>query len=130
MTRFLLAHRLHPESVENINATNIRDTEITLFWQAPKGDWDSFEVEYLDHSGRLLRNSTPSPSITIGGLRPFRNYTFTVSSVAGTLGPASLRRESAPVSAVFQTKESVPGSLNVFEPFEVSQKDDLCKRVE
>ncbi len=111
--------RLHPESVSNINATEVKDTEISLFWSPPKGDWDSFEVEYLDHSGRLLKNSTPSPSITIGGLRPFRNYTFTVTSVSGTLGPASLRRRSAPVSAVFQTRESVPGSLNLFEPFEV-----------
>ncbi len=109
--------------MENVNATDIRDTEITLFWGAPKGDWDSFEVEYLDHAGRLMRNSTPAPSISIGGLRPFRNYTFTVTTVAGSpLGPASLRRTSAPVSATFQTKESVPGSLNVFEPYEVRKR--------
>ncbi len=93
---------------------------MSLFWTPPKGDWDAFEVEFLDHSGRMMKNSTPVPSVTIGALRPFRNYTFTVTTVAGAEGPGSLLRRSAPVSAVFQTKESVPGSLNVFEPYEVN----------
>lgn len=36
--------RLYPEAVTGINATFISDTEITLAWIKPKGDYDSFEV--------------------------------------------------------------------------------------
>lgn len=36
--------RLYPEAVKNINATFISDTEISLAWTKPKGNYDSFEV--------------------------------------------------------------------------------------
>lgn len=36
--------RLYPEAVAAINATFISDTEITLAWMKPKGNYDSFEV--------------------------------------------------------------------------------------
>jgi receptor-type tyrosine-protein phosphatase beta len=109
--------RLHPEPVEDIAAADIKDKEITLYWKAPKGDFDSFEVQYLDTKDRLINNSTDTTSITIFGLRPFRNYTFTVITKSGS--SVSTPRRSTPVSAEFETKESVPGSLTVFEPFEV-----------
>ena len=57
-----------------------------------QGDWDSFEVTYLDTTNRRLLNSTRSPSITIGNLRPFRNYTFTIITVAGVEGRESTVR--------------------------------------
>jgi receptor-type tyrosine-protein phosphatase beta len=41
------------------------------------------------------------------GLRPFRNYTFTIITKSGS--SVSTPRRSIPVSAVFETKESVPG---------------------
>ena len=36
--------RLHPQPVTGINATEITDTEITLIWNKPVGDFDAFEV--------------------------------------------------------------------------------------
>ena len=110
--------RLHPEPVEDIAAADIKDKEITLYWNAPRGDFDSFEVQYLDTKDRLIQNTTSTASITIRDLRPFRNYTFTIITKSGS-SVSSTPRRSTPVSAIFQTKESVPGSLTVFEPFEI-----------
>ena len=109
--------RLHPEPVSNINATRITDKEITLVWDKPVGDWDSFEVSYLDEKRELIQNITFTNSITIGRLRPYRNYTFTILTMAGT--DQTVLRTSTTISAFFTTKESVPGSLSSFEPIDV-----------
>lgn len=42
--------RLYPEPVSNINASHISDTEITLSWKKPNGDYDSFEVRKISLS--------------------------------------------------------------------------------
>ena len=47
--------------------------DITLVWESPQGDLDSFEVQYLDAQGRLIQNFTYTNSISIGGLRPYRH---------------------------------------------------------
>merc|ERR1719317_797679 len=109
--------RLHPQPVSNINATSITDKEIALTWDIPEGNYDSFEVQYLDTQGRLIQNLTFTNSITIGRLRPYRNYTFTVVTKAGT--DQSIPKRSTTISAFFSTKESVPGSLASFEPIDI-----------
>jgi cadherin 5 type 2 (VE-cadherin) len=109
--------RLYPEQVANINASRITDTKIDLVWDAPSGDFDSFEVQYLDDRGRLIQNLTYTNSITVGRLRPYRNYTFTVVTKAGT--DQSIPKRSTTVSSSFSTRESVPGSLSSFEPIDV-----------
>ena len=109
--------RLHPQPVSNINATSITDKEIALTWDIPQGNYDSFEVQYLDTQGRLIQNLTFTNSITIGRLRPYRNYTFTVVTKAGT--DQSIPKRSTTISAFFSTKESVPGSLASFEPIDI-----------
>lgn len=51
--------RLYPEPASNINASNIDDTELTLSWKAPQGDWSSFEVGFENHfilSHKLILN--------------------------------------------------------------------------
>ena len=83
----------------------------------PPGDYDGFDVAYLNARDKLIQNSTDTNSISIGRLRPFRKYTFTIVTKSG--GPQSIPRRSLPISAVFTTKESVPGSLTNFKPFEV-----------
>lgn len=112
--------RLHPQPVANINATEITDKRITLVWDSPQGDFDSFEVTYLDAKGNLIQNFTFTNTITIGGLRPYRNYTFTVVTKAGT--DQSIPKRSNPKSGVFSTRESVPGSLTSFEPIDVQPR--------
>ena len=112
--------RLHPQPVANINATEITDKRITLVWDSPQGDFDSFEVTYLDAKGNLIQNFTFTNTITIGGLRPYRNYTFTVVTKAGT--DQSIPKRSNPKSGVFSTRESVPGSLSSFEPIDVQPR--------
>lgn len=109
--------RLHPEPVSNIRAKQVTDKEITLDWDGPEGDYNSFEVTYLDAHGRLIQNFTYTNSIFIGSLRPYRNYTFTVVTKAGT--EQNIPKRSTPISSFFTTKESVPGSLNSFEPVDV-----------
>ncbi|XP_047492144.1 tyrosine-protein phosphatase 10D-like isoform X1 [Penaeus chinensis] len=104
--------RLYPEPVSNISASYISDTEITLSWSKPNGDYDSFEVQYL-RDNDLFTNSTKQDSITITRLRPHRNYTFTVLTRAGST------RKSTPVSVAFTTSESTPGKVDEFEPIEV-----------
>ena len=109
--------RLHPEPVSDLNATFITDKEIKLVWQPPLGDYDHFDVLYVDGArgdNRLTTNSTLINSITISRLRPFKNYTFSVFTISGT--STTIQRRSAPISAQFATKESVPGSLTAFVP--------------
>nr|XP_045582718.1 tyrosine-protein phosphatase 10D-like isoform X1 [Procambarus clarkii] len=104
--------RLYPEPVTDINVTSISDTEISLAWTKPKGDYDSFEVQYLTED-ELITNRTSYDSITISRLRPHRNYTFTVLTRAGSLEHI-IMRQSKPVSATFSTRESTPGKVALF----------------
>lgn len=76
--------RLHPQPVANIRAESVSSTSISLAWSPPSGDFSSFEVTYLDTRGRLVQNSTAGPAVTVEGLKPYRNYTFTVVTRAGT----------------------------------------------
>ncbi|XP_071530896.1 tyrosine-protein phosphatase 10D-like isoform X2 [Panulirus ornatus] len=110
--------RLYPESVAHINGTSISDTEITLSWTEPKGDYDSFEVKYLADD-ELIINITNYNSITISRLRPHRNYTFTVLTRAGSLENI-IMRQSKPLSATFTTSESTPGKVAQFSPKKVT----------
>jgi receptor-type tyrosine-protein phosphatase beta len=98
--------RLYPEPVSAINATEISDTELQLLWKAPQGDWNAFEVEYLDYNHRLVKELTTKESARIGNLKPHRNYTFTVTVRSGNNG--SELRVSLPMSSSFSTRESVP----------------------
>ncbi|XP_069999561.1 tyrosine-protein phosphatase 10D [Penaeus vannamei] len=100
--------QLNPESVSNITAGYISDTEITLSWNKPAGDYDVFEVQYL-RDNELLTTNTTKDSVTITKLRPHHNYTFTVLTWAGST------RQSNSVSATFTTRESAPGKVNRFE---------------
>lgn len=59
--------------------------------------------------------------ITITDLKPHRNYTFTVVVRSGT--ESSILRRSLPVSAIFTTKESVPGKVEKFEPIDIQPSD-------
>ena len=109
--------RLHPQPVSDIEAVEISDQTITLTWNVPLGEHDSFELTYLDAQERLIQNFTNINSITIGGLRPFKNYTFTVVTKAGS--DQTIPQRSTPISAFFTTKEGVPGSLSSFEPIDI-----------
>lgn len=109
--------RLYPESITMINASYISDTEMKLDWDTPAGDFDAFEVQYINADDRLVDNLTLLPSITIRGLRPFRNYTFTVIVQCGN--EANVLRRSSPISAVFSTKESTPERVEYFEAIEL-----------
>ena len=109
--------RLHPQPVSNIDATRITDKLISLTWDLPQGNYDSFEVQYLDAQGRLIQNITYNNEITIDGLRPYRNYTFTVVTKAGT--DQTIPKRSTTISAFFSTKEGVPGSIGSFDIIDI-----------
>lgn len=80
----------------------------------------------------LVQNLTDKPWFLVQGLRPYRNYTFTVvvraggggslsqqhSSVGGYAAALLLRR-SVPVSGTFSTLEWVPGRCTRFQAVDV-----------
>ncbi|CAH0385398.1 unnamed protein product [Bemisia tabaci] len=109
--------RLYPEPITSINATQITDTTVTLNWDTPTGEFNAFEVQYLNTEGLLIQNLTLHNSITISDLKPHRNYTFTVVVRSGT--ESFILRRSLPVSAIFQTLESVPGKVEKFHPTDI-----------
>jgi hypothetical protein len=51
MIRMWLVSVADPESITGINATYISDTEITLTWDLPEGEYNAFEVKiYLSYN--------------------------------------------------------------------------------
>lgn len=109
--------RMYPEPITILNASRITHDEITLNWDIPQGEYNSFEIQYLRSDSELTVNLTSQNTITIMDLKPHRNYTFTVVVRSGT--ESSVLRSSLPVSASFTTKESIPGSVNRFTPIDI-----------
>lgn len=112
--------RLHPEPITSLNATKISDTEISLAWDKPEGEFTAFEVQYLVENN-FVSNTTKSDYITITSLKPHRNYTFTVVVQSGT--ELNVLRNSVPVSSVFQTLESYPGRVHKFSPIDIQPSE-------
>lgn len=106
-----------PEPVRAINATDISDTRITLTWEPPPGEYESFEVQYINHEESFVQNITSANSVTIGDLKPHRNYTFTLIVRSGS--ESNFLRVSNPVSASFTTSESYPGKVERFQPTDI-----------
>lgn len=104
---------LDPEPITILNGTRITDTEITLTWDIPRGEWNAFEVQYLYTESSLLQNVTSNNNITLTNLKPHRNYTFTVVVRSGT--ESSILRNSLPISSSFTTLESVPGKVDRYK---------------
>ncbi|KAL5277336.1 hypothetical protein ACFFRR_002529 [Megaselia abdita] len=113
--------RLFPEPITQLNATHVSDTEITLKWDIPKGEYNAFEVQYLITDSDYVQNLTVEDTMTIVDLKPHRNYTFTVVVRSGT--ESSVLRSSSPVSASFTTKEAVPGRVEKFDPIDVQPSE-------
>lgn len=112
---------LDPEPITAINATEINDTKITLAWDPPRGEYNAFQVQYLNAEENLVQNVTATNSITISDLKPHRNYTFTVVVLSGT--ESTYLRQSNSVSASFTTSESYPDRVEKFEPFDIQPSD-------
>lgn len=146
-----------------MNATVITRDSVHLVWTLPRGQYDAFEIQYLDTDtntittvssvassyqssslssdgggGLLVQNFTDKPWFLVQGLRPYRNYTFTVvvraggggslgslsqqqiiNSGGGSYGAALLLRRSVPVSATFSSLEWVPGRCINFQAVDV-----------
>ncbi|XP_008203382.1 tyrosine-protein phosphatase 10D isoform X5 [Nasonia vitripennis] len=113
--------RLYPEPITAINATEINDTKITLAWDPPRGEYDAFEVQYINSDDNYVQNITSMNSITITDLKPHRNYTFTLVVRSGT--ESNYLRRSNPLSASFTTSESYPGRVDKFHPTDIQPSD-------
>lgn len=92
-----------------------------MTWDAPYGEYDAYEVQYLNTEGKLIQNITSVNVITIFDLKPHRNYTFTLIVRSGT--ESSHLRNSNPISASFTTKESYPGKVEKFHPIDIQPSD-------
>ncbi|KAJ8675823.1 hypothetical protein QAD02_011609 [Eretmocerus hayati] len=117
----LRQYRLYPEPITALNATEINDTKITLAWDPPRGEYDTFEVQYLNAEDNLVSNITNTNTIVIGDLKPHRNYTFTLVVHSGT--ESTHPRRSNPVSASFTTSESYPGQVDKFHPTDIQPSE-------
>ncbi|KAI4503635.1 hypothetical protein M0802_001038 [Mischocyttarus mexicanus] len=113
--------RLYPEPITTINATDVNDTRITLTWDVPRGEYDTFEVQYINTEGNYIQNLTSINTITISELKPYRNYTFTLVVRSGT--ESSYLRVSNPLSASFTTSESYPGRVDKFYPTDIQPSE-------
>ncbi|XP_043525700.1 tyrosine-protein phosphatase 10D isoform X5 [Frieseomelitta varia] len=116
-----LTTRTNPEPVTSIQAIEINDTRITLTWDIPRGQYDAFEVQYINTEENYIQNITSANLITISDLKPHRNYTFTLVVRSGTA--SSYLRISNPVSASFTTSESYPGKVEKFHPTDIQPSD-------
>ncbi|XP_058822089.1 tyrosine-protein phosphatase 10D isoform X2 [Topomyia yanbarensis] len=113
--------RMYPDPITELSASNITDTDIILNWDIPKGEYNAFEIQYLKNDSNYQQNLTVNNHITITDLKPHRNYTFTVVVRSGT--ESNVLRSSLPVSANFQTKESVPGRVDKFAPVDIQPSE-------
>ncbi|XP_051172997.1 tyrosine-protein phosphatase 10D-like isoform X1 [Leptopilina boulardi] len=113
--------RLYPEPVTAIHALELNDTKITLTWDIPRGEYDAFEVQYINTDGNYVQNITSGNAITISDLKPHRNYTFTLVVRSGT--ESNYLRRSNPISASFTTSESFPGRVDKFNPTDIQPSD-------
>ncbi|XP_035725760.1 tyrosine-protein phosphatase 10D-like isoform X3 [Vespa mandarinia] len=116
-----LTTRTNPEPITTINATDVNDTRITLTWDVPRGEYDTFEVQYINTEGNYIQNLTSVNTITISDLKPYRNYTFTLVVRSGT--ESSYLRVSNPLSASFTTSESYPGRVDKFYPTDIQPSE-------
>lgn len=112
---------LDPEPITAIHAIDVNDTRITLTWDIPHGEYDTFEVQYINTEGNYIQNITSVNVITIFDLKPHRNYTFTLVVRSGT--ESSYLRVSNPLSASFTTSESYPGKVEKFHPIDIQPSD-------
>ncbi|KAK2585118.1 hypothetical protein KPH14_008629 [Odynerus spinipes] len=113
--------RLYPEPITAIHALDVNDTRITLTWDVPRGEYDTFEVQYINTEGNYIQNLTSVNTITISELKPYRNYTFTLIVRSGT--ESSSLRVSNPLSASFTTSESYPGRVEKFYPTDIQPSE-------
>ncbi|XP_071558578.1 tyrosine-protein phosphatase 10D isoform X5 [Temnothorax nylanderi] len=116
-----LTTRTNPEPITAIHAIDVNDTRITLTWDIPHGEYDTFEVQYINTEGNYNQNITSVNVITIFDLKPHRNYTFTLVVRSGT--ESSYLRVSNPLSASFTTSESYPGKVEKFHPIDIQPSD-------
>nr|XP_031828651.1 tyrosine-protein phosphatase 10D isoform X5 [Nomia melanderi] len=116
-----LTTRTNPEPITALQAIDINDTRITLTWDIPRGQYDGFEVQYINTEGNYIQNITSMNLITISDLKPHRNYTFTLIVRSGTA--SSYLRVSNPLSASFTTSESYPGKVEKFHPTDIQPSD-------
>nr|XP_050849252.1 tyrosine-protein phosphatase 10D isoform X4 [Vespula vulgaris] len=116
-----LTTRTNPEPITTINATDVNDTRITLTWDVPRGEYDTFEVQYINTEDNYIQNLTSVNTITISDLKPYKNYTFTLVVRSGT--ESSYLRVSNPLSASFTTSESYPGRVDKFHPTDIQPSE-------
>lgn len=87
----------------------------------PQGEYDSFEVQYLNSEDAYTQNITSLNTITISDLKPHRNYTFTLVVRSGS--ESNNLRRSSPLSASFTTSESYPGRVEKFYPTDIQPSE-------
>lgn len=58
-----------------------------------------------------MQNLTTEETCSVSDLKPYRNYTFTVTVRSGS-GDSNYLRRSIPLSASFRTQEGLPGMVN------------------
>ncbi|XP_073485015.1 tenascin-X-like [Aquarana catesbeiana] len=71
-----------PEVVKNLTILSFTDTSVSLSWQAPKGSISSYIIQ-IQENGTYYASTTQT-SFTVNDLTPGNNYTFLVTTLAGS----------------------------------------------
>lgn len=108
-------HRLRPNPVTNVSRTHVSNATVTLSWKFP----DKFRVFEVEYDQVTLR--TANSFITIRGLRPYQNYTFSVSVISGE--DDLLPTRSLPVNLTVETLSSVPGRVSEFYAVDIQPRN-------
>lgn len=63
-----------PEPITRINATEITDSAVTLMWDSPRGEYNAFEVQYLNTEGMFLMYKCTGNSFARKNWRALKKY--------------------------------------------------------
>ncbi|XP_034825166.1 tyrosine-protein phosphatase 10D [Maniola hyperantus] len=106
--------RLFPRPVAALRATAAGARAVALAWPRPPGDFTDFELQWLAAPDALEARTTRDLALTVDGLRPYTEYTFSVEVRSGT--PATILTRSAARSASVRTLEAPPAAPSRFQP--------------
>ncbi|XP_045764003.1 tyrosine-protein phosphatase 10D isoform X1 [Maniola jurtina] len=106
--------RLFPRPVAALRAEAAGARSVALAWPRPPGDYTDFELQWLAAADTLEARTTAQLALTVDGLRPYTDYTFSVEVRSGT--PATILTRSAARSASVRTLEAPPAAPSRFQP--------------
>ncbi|XP_044275276.1 tenascin-X isoform X2 [Varanus komodoensis] len=104
-------------SLGDLSVTKVTSDSVSLSWNVPAGNFDSFQVKYKDAEGipQVLPLSGDSRDATVPSLAPSRRYKFNLYGIYGhkRLGPVSTDAITGPRTQADNKAQLKLGELSV-----------------